>query len=48
MCSADLVKKDIVVRLRKERFLIPNFLAGKGRVCKKMAIPYCQLGDGRH
>jgi len=31
VCCGDLLEEDSVVRLRKERILVPNFLAGKGR-----------------
>jgi hypothetical protein len=31
VCCGQLLEEDFIVRLRKERILVPNFLAGKGK-----------------
>jgi hypothetical protein len=32
VCYGNVIEEFIVVRLRKERILVPNFLAGKGKM----------------
>ena len=38
VCCGELIEEDFVVRLRMERILILNFLAGKGKVREETAI----------
>ena len=38
VCCGELLEEDFVVRLRMERILVPNFLAGKGKKREETAI----------
>jgi hypothetical protein len=47
VCCGDLLEEDSVVRLRMERILVPNFLAGKGRKKREVtAITVNWVTDG--
>ena len=47
VCCGDLLEEDSVVRLRMERILVPNFLAGKGRKKREVtAITVNWVMDG--
>ena len=47
VCCGDLLEEDSVVRLRMERILVPNFLAGKGRKKREVtAITINWVTDG--
>ena len=47
VCCSDFLKEDSVVRLRMERILVPNFLAGKGRKKREVtAITVNWVTDG--
>ncbi len=49
VCCGDLLEEDSVVRLRMERILVPNFLAGKGRKKREVnwvtdGVDCCRMG----
>jgi hypothetical protein len=46
VCWNELLEKDIVVCLHMERILVPNFLAGKGKVREEMAFTVNWVMDG--
>ena len=46
VCCGELLKEDFVVRLRMERILVPNFLAGKGKKQEETAITVNWVTDG--
>ncbi len=46
VCCGELLMEDFVVRLRMERILVPNFLAGKGKKREEMAITVNWVTDG--
>ena len=45
-CCGKVLKEEIVVRLRKERILTPNYFAGKGKTREKTAITVNWVTDG--
>ncbi len=46
VCCGDVVEEDIVVRLHKERILVPNFLTGNGKMREETAITVNWVTDG--
>jgi hypothetical protein len=46
VCCSELLEEDFVVRLRMERILVPNFLAGKGKKQEETAITVNCVTDG--
>ncbi len=46
VCCGELLEEDFVVRLRMERILVPNFLAGKGKKREETAITVNWATDG--
>jgi hypothetical protein len=46
VCCSELLEEDFVVRLRMERILVPNFLAGKGKKREETAITVNWVTDG--
>ena len=38
-CCGELLEEDFVVRLHKERILVPNFLVGKGKKREERPLP---------
>jgi hypothetical protein len=46
VCCGELLEEDFVVRLRMERILVPNFLAGKGKKREETAITINWVTDG--
>ncbi len=48
VCCGQLLEKDFILRLRKEKILVPNVLAVKGKKRYRYVNGhYCQLGGGR-
>ena len=45
-CGAEVLQEDVVVRIRKEQILVPDFIAGKGRMKERTALAVNWVSDG--
>ena len=45
-CCSDVLQEDVVVRIRKEQILVPDHIAGKGKMKERMALTVNWVSDG--